>query len=153
MATIEGSELIDQLKDIVGPSGYRLAEDIDIKNYKDMMGARSIKPPLLLRPQSTQEVSQILRVCNEAKQPITPQGGMTGLVSGAAPLGGEIVLSFERMKQVVEVDKFTSTMTVQAGVELQTIQEAAEENNLLFPLDLGARGCLLYTSPSPRDRG
>ena len=140
MAIIEDSELIDQLKDIVGPSGYREAEDIDIKNYKDVMGARSIKPPLLLRPQSTQEVSQILRACNDAKQPITPQGGMTGLVSGAAPLGGEIVLSFERMKQVVEVDKFTSTMTVQAGVELQTIQETAEENNLLFPLDLGARG-------------
>ena len=140
MAIIEGSELIDQLKHIVGPSGYREGEDIDTKNYKDMMGSRSIRPPLLLRPQNTEQISQILKACHAAKQPITPQGGMTGLVSGAAPLAGEIVLSFERMKQVVEVDKFTSTMTVQAGVELQTIQETAEANNLLFPLDLGARG-------------
>ncbi|NKB32560.1 MAG: FAD-binding protein [Pseudomonadales bacterium] len=140
MAIIEGSELIEQLKELVGPSGYREGDDIDAKNYKDMMGARAVKPPLLLRPQNTEQISQILKACNEAKQPITPQGGMTGLVSGAAPLDGELVLSIERMKEVVEVDKFTSTMTVQAGVELQKIQEAAEENNLLFPLDLGARG-------------
>ena len=140
MAIIEGSELIDQLKHIVGPSGYREGEDIDTKNYKDMMGSRSIRPPLLLRPQNTEQISQILKASHAATQPIPPQGGMTGLVSGAAPLAGEIVLSFERMKQVVEVDKFTSTMTVQAGVELQTIQETAEANNLLFPLDLGARG-------------
>ena len=140
MAIIEGLELIDQLKNIVGQSGYRDGEDIDTKNYKDMMGSRSIRPPLLLRPQNTEQISQILKACNDARQPVTPQGGMTGLVSGAAPLDDEIVLSFERMKKVVEVDKFTSTMTVQAGVELQTIQETAEENNLLFPLDLGARG-------------
>jgi len=140
MATIEGSELIDGLKQIVGSSGFREGDDIDSKNFKDMMGARSIKPPLLLRPETTEQISQILKACNAAKQPITPQGGMTGLVSGAAPLEGELVLSFERMKSIEEVDRFTSTMTVQAGVELQKIQEAAEENNLLFPLDLGARG-------------
>lgn len=140
MAIMEGSDLIDHLKNIVGPRGYREGDDIDTKNYKDMMGARSIKPTLLLRPESTEQVSEILKICSESKQPITPQGGMTGLVSGAAPLNDELVLSFDRMKQVLEVDKFTSTMTVQAGVELQKIQETAEENNLLFPLDLGARG-------------
>ena len=140
MAIVESSELIEQLKAIVGPGGYREGEDIDSKNYKDLMGARSVHPPLLLRPETTEQVSQILKACHSVKQPIAPQGGMTGLVSGAAPLDGEIVLSFERMKKVVEIDKFTSTMTVQAGVELQTIQEKAEESNLLFPLDLGARG-------------
>jgi len=65
---------------------------------------------------------------------------MTGLVSAAAPLEGEISLSFERMKKVVEVDPFSSSMTVEAGVELQTIQEQADAHDLLFPLDLGARG-------------
>ena len=140
MAIIEPPKLIDELKAILGPSGYREGDDIDTRNYKDMMGARSIEPPLLLRPENVEQVSQILKACNEVQQPLAPQGGMTGLVSGAAPLNGELVLSFERMKQILEVDKFTSTMTVQAGVELQKIQEAAEESNLLFPLDLGARG-------------
>jgi FAD/FMN-containing dehydrogenase len=132
--------LIQQLKKIVGSSGYREGDDIEPRNYRDNMGDRSIAPALLLRPSSTEEISNILKLCHEMKQPVAPQGGMTGLVSAAAPLDGEISLSFERMKNIVEVDRFTSTMTVEAGVELQTIQEAAEENDLLFPLDLGARG-------------
>lgn len=134
------AELLEQLKAIVGPAGYREGSDIEAKNYKDVMGDRSITPLLLLRPSNTQQVSEILKACHAAKQPIAPQGGMTGLVSAAAPLQDEISLSFERMRNVIEVDKFTSTMTVEAGVELQTIQEQADANGLLFPLDLGARG-------------
>ena len=100
------NDLIDRLKDVVGPGGYRQGADIDAKNYQDVMGARSIPPLLLLRPASTEQVSRILALCHEAKQPIAPQGGMTGLVSAAAPLSGEIALSFERMKNIIEVDKF-----------------------------------------------
>lgn len=132
--------LIAKLKEIVGPSGYREGSDIESKNYQDLMGARSIAPLLLLRPASTDQVSQLLAACHGANQVIAPQGGMTGLVSAAAPLQGEIALSFERMKKIEEIDRFTSTMTVEAGAELQTIQEAADDNGLLFPLDLGARG-------------
>ena len=78
-------------------------------------------------------------LCHAEKQPIAPQGGMTGLVSRCS-VGREIALSLERMKSVIEVDPVTATMTVEAGVELQTIQEQAEAHGLLFPLDLGARG-------------
>ena len=132
--------LKQQLKKIVGSAGYREGDDIDSRNYRDNMGDRSCVPVILLRPANTQEVSAILKLCHQAKQPVAPQGGMTGLVSAAAPLDGEISLSFERMKKVVEVDRFTSTMTVEAGVELQTIQETADSSDMLFPLDLGARG-------------
>ncbi len=132
--------LVEQLKQIVGDGGYREQSDVDPKNYKDWMGARAIAPVLLLRPGNTQQISRILKACHEAGQAIAPQGGMTGLVSAAAPQEGEIALCFDRMKQVLEVDPFTSTMTVESGVELQTIQEKADEHGLLFPLDLGARG-------------
>tara|TARA_B110000444_G_scaffold238628_1_gene252368 strand:+ start:94 stop:1524 length:1431 start_codon:yes stop_codon:yes gene_type:complete len=140
MAASISEDLIDSLKSIVGSAGYREGADIELKNYQDLMGDRSIPPVLLLRPDSTEQVSQILKTCHAANQPIAPQGGMTGLVSAAAPFEGEISLSFERMKKVVEVDRFTSTMTVEAGAELQTIQEQADAHDLLFPLDLGARG-------------
>ncbi len=140
MAACESELLIESLKAIVGLAGYREGVDIESKNYQDAMGARSIPPVLLLRPDSTEQVSEILKACHGAGQPIAPQGGMTGLVSAAAPLEGEISLSFERMKKVVEVDPFTSSMTVEAGAELQTIQEKADAHGLLFPLDLGARG-------------
>lgn len=140
MAASELDALLEQLKEIVGPAGFREAADIEPKNYQDVMGARAVAPLLLLRPSDTQQVSQILQACHDANQSVVPQGGMTGLVSAAAPQQGEISLSFERMKKVVEVDRFTSTMTVEAGVELQTIQEQADSHDLLFPLDLGARG-------------
>ncbi len=133
-------QLFDQLREIVGPAGFRDGDDIEPKNYHDYMEARAIRPPLLLRPANTAEVSAILAACHAAGQPVAPQGGMTGLVSAAAPLENEICLSLERMNKVVELDRYTHTMTVEAGVPLQAIQERAEAENLLFPLDLGARG-------------
>ncbi len=133
-------ELINQLKAIVGPAGWREGDNIDLRNFQDWMGARAIPPQLLLRPASTSEVSKILAACHKAGQPVAPQGGMTGLVSAAAPLQGELSLSFERMRGILEIDPYTSTMTVEAGAPLQTIQEQADSKGLLFPLDLGARG-------------
>ena len=126
MTACESDQLIESLKAIVGSAGYREGADIESKNFQDAMGARSIAPVLLLRPDSTKQVSEILKCCHAAGQPVAPQGGMTGLVSAAAPLEGEISLSFERMKKVVEVDPYTSSMTVEAGAELQTIQEKAD---------------------------
>ena len=136
----EVDSLTEELKQLLGPGGFREGSDIDEKNFQDAMGARKQRPRLLLRPENTEQVAAILRACHKAGQAIAPQGGMTGLVSAAAPMEGEISLSFERMKKLIEVDKYTSTMTVEAGIELQTIQEQALAHDLLFPLDLGARG-------------
>jgi len=140
MQTTNNETLMDSLKRVVGPGGFREGEDIDIRNYQDAMGARAISPGILLRPHNTEQVSQILKLCHAHQQAVAVQGGMTGLVSAAAPLDGEVALSLERMKQISEVDPLSATMTVEAGVELQTIQETANEHGLLFPLDLGARG-------------
>jgi FAD/FMN-containing dehydrogenase len=134
------TELVKRLKTILGTQGLLEGDAVQLKNYRDLMGAKSCRPHLLLRPENTSEVSAILKACNAAGQAITPQGGMTGLVSAAAPREGELALGFERMRTVEEIDRLACTMTVQAGVELQTIQEQAAAQGLLFPLDLGARG-------------
>lgn len=140
MSTADQAVMLESLKAIVGPSGFRADDDIDSRNYQDIMGARSVAPIILLRPENTEQVSEILKICHAYLQPVAVQGGMTGLVSAAAPMEGEVALSFERMKKILDVDPFSATMTVEAGVELQTIQEKANELGLLFPLDLGARG-------------
>ncbi len=134
------TELTQQLKDIVGSAGYQEGDNIPVGRYRDLMGARKICPALHLRPKTTEEVSQILKLCHQHGQPISPQGGMTGLVSAGAPMEGEISLSLERMNQIVELDPYTSTLTAEAGTPLQVIQEHAAEQGFLFPLDLGARG-------------
>ena len=97
-------------------------------------------PEVILKPGSTEQVAAILRICNEAGQAVVPIGGKSGLVNGHWKTNGEIGLSLERMNAIEEIDSANSTMTVQAGCILQVAQEAAEENNLLLPLDFGARG-------------
>lgn len=96
-------------------------------------------PIAVVRPSSTQEVSAVLRRCNEARQPVTPWGGKTGLVHGIFS-DGMIALSLERMDAIEELDPIGKTLSAQAGCILQTAGEAAEAHDLLLPLDLGARG-------------
>jgi FAD/FMN-containing dehydrogenase len=82
----------------------------------------------------------VLSACHEAGQPVVPMGGLTGLVQGSVAGQGEIGLSLERMNRIESVDALGRTMLVEAGATLQQIQEAAEREGLMFPLDLGARG-------------
>ncbi len=132
--------LHDALQNIVGPKGFLSGDDIGPRYYTDAVGLLGSQPALVLRPVSTEEVSQILMACHQADQPIVTQGGATGLVQGGIPEQGEIVLSMERMNKIEEFDPLGATMTVQGGAILQTVQETAEAKGLSFPLDLGARG-------------
>ncbi len=85
--------------------------------------------------------SQILRICNEEKLAVTPQGGIgPASPGGGVPAAPSLVLSLERMRAIEEVDVDGATMTVQAGVVLEAVQDAADEAGLFFPLDLGGRG-------------
>lgn len=105
-------------------------------------GRWSGRAGLVLKPGSTGEVSAILRLADETRTPIVPQGGNTGLVGGQTPdlSGGEVVLSLARMNNIREIDPDSATMTVDAGCILATVQEAAERHGLLFPLSLAAQG-------------
>ncbi|HUN50784.1 MAG TPA: FAD-binding oxidoreductase, partial [Candidatus Sulfotelmatobacter sp.] len=94
----------------------------------------------LVRPATTDELTTVMRLCHAAGQPVVPRGGMTGLVSGTQAQANEIALSLERMNRVEELDPVSQTITVQAGVPLQAVQDYAAERGFLFPLDLGARG-------------
>ncbi len=94
----------------------------------------------LVRPGTTAEVSALLRLCHAHRVPVVPQGGLTGLAGGAQPVPGCVLLSLERMKAIEEIDPAASSITVQAGVTLQQVQEAAQAQDLFFALDLGGRG-------------
>ena len=74
--------------------------------------------PVVLRPGSTREVSELLKIANETSTAIIPQGGNTGLVGGQIPHNGEIVLSLQRMDKIREVDPISNTITCEAGVTL-----------------------------------
>ena len=105
-----------------------------------MAGNPVPKPRAVVRPRTTEEVSALLRLCHRHGVPVTTQGGMTGLVRGALPNADEIVLSMERMNAIEEVDARGGVAIAQAGTPLQKLQERVEQDGLMFPLDLGARG-------------
>ncbi|MEJ0038156.1 MAG: FAD-binding oxidoreductase [Gammaproteobacteria bacterium] len=94
----------------------------------------------LAYPRNTQQVSQILKFCNERRIAVQPQGGMTGLAGGGVPVGPCVVISLERMRAIRELDVAASTITVDAGVVMEAVQKAADAADLFFPLDLGGRG-------------
>lgn len=133
-------DLIAALRKAAGDKGYLEGDEIGERYVSDWIGAGDSPPDLVLRPATTEQLSEIMRLCHTADQPVVTQGGMTGLVEGARPRAGEIVISLERMNAIENLDEKSGTMTVQAGVPLQTVQEHADAHGWLYPLDLGARG-------------
>ena len=104
---------------------------------RDLYRGRS---PLVLRPGSTAEVAEILRLANETLTPVVPQGGNTGLVGGQTPHNNEIVLSLNRLDRIREIDPASNTITCEAGVTLQRAREAAAGADRLYPQLLPSEG-------------
>lgn len=131
-------DLVARLKDIVGESAVLVGVDVTSRYAGYFM--EKIESQLLVRPKTTREVSQILRLCNEAGQPVVTQGGMSGWVRATQTRPDELILSLERMNAIEEIDTVNRTVSVQSGVVLETLQNVLEEHELIFPLDLGGRG-------------
>lgn len=100
----------------------------------------TVQAKALLRPRTTEQVSKALKICSANQQSVVAHGGLTGLVGSAITSPGDIALSLERMNSIEEINSLDRTMIVQSGVILQNIQEAADDEGLMFPLDLGGRG-------------
>jgi FAD/FMN-containing dehydrogenase len=135
------TELLQRLRVAVGPANVLADGDLSAWEQDWRRRARG-KALAVVRPGSTREVAQVVRACAEARVPIVPQGGNTGLVGGSTPDGSgtQVVLSLTRMAQVRQIDKANLTMTVDAGCVLQNLQQAAEAAGLLLPLSLAAEG-------------
>jgi FAD/FMN-containing dehydrogenase len=134
--------VLDALKAVVGPSGF-LETDSDTEHYRRSWRDGYVgRTPLVLRPKTTAEVARLVKICADARVPIVPQGGNTGLTFGGQPHedASEVVMSTARMTTIRDLDTANDTITVDAGVILKTVQDAASAANRLFPLSLGAEG-------------
>jgi FAD/FMN-containing dehydrogenase len=131
--------LLDTLARIVGPANLLTGDDVSARSvsWGDHSPCRALA---IVRPASTDEVSRVLAACHEERQPVVPFGGLTGLVQGCVAGPNEIALSLERMHRIEAIDAIGRTMTVEAGVPVQRVQDEAEKHGLLYPVDWGARG-------------
>ena len=131
------AQLLADLRAAVGDAGIVTGEKLRERTYDPFAG--EIRAQLLVRPRSTAQVSDVMRLCHAKDQVVVPHGGLTGLVYGTTAGESDVILSMEAMTRIEHVDVAGRTMRVEAGVTLQRTQEEAERAGLMFPLDLGGR--------------
>ncbi|KAK7965005.1 hypothetical protein PG988_010009 [Apiospora saccharicola] len=124
---------------IDGVTGEVAADDMEPYNGDWMRKYRG-HCKLVLKPGSTEEVSKILKYCNDNMLAVVPQGGNTGLVGGSVPVFDEIVLNTTRMNQIRSFDDVSGILVADAGVVLEVADQYLAEKGYIFPLDLGAKG-------------
>ncbi|MBN6104941.1 FAD-binding oxidoreductase [Xanthomonas sp. CFBP 8703] len=122
--------------------GLRLKTDpADLEHYGRDWTRRWTPAPLAIAlPATVEEVQATLRWANEHAVAVVPSGGRTGLSGGAVAAHGELVLSLERMNKALAFDAVDRTLTVQAGMPLEAVHNAAREHGLVYPVDFAARG-------------
>jgi FAD/FMN-containing dehydrogenase len=134
------NELIQKLERAVGANSVRADKESLAVYGVDWTKGYAGSPTVVVFPSSTEDVVAIVKLAQAFKVPIVPSGGRTGLSAAAVAQNGEIVLSMERMDQIIEIDQVGKTMTVEAGVITEKVQQVAADNDLFFAVDLAAKG-------------
>jgi FAD/FMN-containing dehydrogenase len=134
--------VLDRLRELAGPGGALTEPDLIEPYLVDHRKLYRGNTPLVLRPDSTERVAAIMRVCYEHGIGVVPVGGNTSYCGGATPSpdGSQIVLSLARMRRVRALDPLNYTLTVEAGCTLADVQAAAASMDRFFPLSLGSEG-------------
>jgi FAD/FMN-containing dehydrogenase len=133
-------DIYARLKTIAGPAGFTEDPSEIAPHLEEWRSKYQGRSTLMLKPSRTDQVAAILKLCNETRTAVVPQGGNTGLVGGQIPFAGEVLLSLSRMNQIRHLDPAANTLFVEAGVILASAQQAADQVGRLFPLSLAAEG-------------
>jgi FAD/FMN-containing dehydrogenase len=133
----------EEIVAIVGDR-YLLDKDTEKAAYEHEWRGHfhDLKAAFVVTPGTTQEVSDVVKVCNKYKIPMIPQAGNTGLVAAGVPFGNgtEAIISVKRLKALRSIDTLENTIVVESGCTLQQVQESADDANRLFPLSIGSQG-------------
>ena len=114
----------------------------------------TVPPNIVVFPESTEQISQLLRYCNEKKIPVTPSGARTGLSGGAIPLMKGVALSMQRMNSIINIDTDNLQVTVEPGVITEVLQNAVKEKGLFYPPDPASKGsCFIGGNVSENSGG
>jgi len=131
--------LLEALRAVVGDEHVLVDADLKASYETDWTGRFTGRAGCVVRPATTVQVSEVLRACSATGTPVVVQGGNTGLVGGAVPAGGEVLLSLTRLDELGDVDIAAGQVTAGAGVTLAALQKHARAAGLDFGVDLAAR--------------
>ncbi len=132
--------IISKLQNILNSERVLIGESL-LRRYTHIWTMdKPLNAKALLLPRTTEELSLCLKICHENNQKISIHGGLTNLVGGTQTQADEVVISLEKMNQIIEIDTNSRTATVEAGTILQSVHEAVAKHELIFPLNFGAKG-------------
>lgn len=137
------ASLTQSLVQLLGPARVILPGESLKRFGSDYTEDLYFEPQVAVLPESTSEVSAILKLSDQYGVPVTPRGAGTGLSGGALPVLGGIVLSVERMNKILEIDEQNLCVVVQPGVITEVMQNAVEAKGLFYPPDPASRGSSL----------
>jgi len=134
------NEHLEIFKKICGGQ-YVITSGAELSSYgHDETEHLHFLPEVVLKVRSAEEISEILKICNKDKIPVTPRGAGTGLSGGALPNMGGVVISTERMNAILEIDEKNLQVTTEPGVITQVLQNAVKEKGLFYPPDPASQG-------------
>lgn len=131
---------IDKIKELCG-DGNVFCDEESLQIYShDETEDLKFSPEIVVKPETTQQISVLMKFCYEENIPVTPRGGGTGLSGGALAVAGGVVLSVERMNKILEIDTENFVAVVQPGVITEALQNEVEKFGLYYPPDPASRG-------------
>ena len=133
-------EIVQQLKSIVGEQ-YVFVDEESLSNYAhDETENLHFPPEVVVKPRTTEEISQIMKLCNDALIPVTPRGAGTGLAGAALADKGGVLLSTERLNSILKIDERNHQVTTEPGVITEVLMEEVKKLGLFYPPDPSSRG-------------
>lgn len=133
-------EHLDAFKRICGEP-YVFVDEESLHHYgRDESEHLRYLPDVVLKPRTAEEISAVLKLCNEYRIPVTPRGGGTGLSGGALPHLGGVLLSTERLNSIIQIDERNLQVTTEPGVITEVLQDAVKEKGLFYPPDPSSKG-------------
>ncbi|MBY0477109.1 MAG: FAD-binding protein [Chitinophagaceae bacterium] len=133
-------EIVNELKSIVGDN-YVMVDEETLSNYAhDETENLHFPPEVVVKPRTTEEISRIMKLCNEQLIPVTPRGAGTGLSGGALAHRGGVLLSTERLNSILKIDERNHQVTTEPGVITEVLMNEVKKVGLFYPPDPSSRG-------------
>ena len=132
--------LLAQFEAIVGSSNIFTDKEHIEKYGKDETENLLYLPEVIVTPNSPEQISALLKICNEYLIPVTPRGAGTGLTGGALPHLGGLVISMEKFNRILEIDERNLQVTTEPGVITEVLQNEVKEKGLFYPPDPASKG-------------
>lgn len=132
--------LLSKISSIAGKENIiSLQEDMELYSHDETEDLQ-FYPEVVVKPDSTEQISLLLKLCNEHNIPVTARGGGTGLSGAALPVHGGVLLSMEKLNKILQIDERNLQATLEPGVITQVFMDSVAEKGLLYPVDPSSKG-------------